>query len=53
MLHDRGRKLLLYRLIDPENSVEANKLYQHYLPVVCHVLIDNYDELAPRCSRQC
>jgi len=46
VLHDRGRELFLYRLIDPENSVEAKKLYQHFLPIVCHVLIDNYDELA-------
>jgi len=46
VLHNRGRELFLYRLIDPENSVEAKKLYQHFLPIVCHVLIDNYDELA-------
>jgi c-di-AMP phosphodiesterase-like protein len=45
-LQHRGRELLLYRLIDLENTVEAKKMYQNFLPVVCFVQIDNYDELA-------
>lgn len=40
------RELFLYRLIDVENTVEAKKLYQSFLPVICHVLIDNYEELS-------
>ncbi len=46
VLQHRGRDLLLYRLIDIENTVEAKKLHQFFLPVVCFVQIDNYDELA-------
>ncbi|MFA5675565.1 MAG: DHH family phosphoesterase [Christensenellales bacterium] len=42
----KRRELLLYRLVDMENTVEAKKLYQSFLPVVCHVLIDNYEELS-------
>jgi c-di-AMP phosphodiesterase-like protein len=41
-----GKELLLYRLVDLENTVETKKLYQSFLPVVCFVQIDNYDELA-------
>lgn len=40
------RELLLYRLVDVENTVEAKKLYQSFLPVVCHMQIDNYEEIA-------
>ena len=40
------RELLLYRLVDIENTVEAKKLYQSFLPVVCHMQIDNYEELS-------
>ncbi len=46
VLQHRGKEMLLYRLIDLENTVEAKKLYQSFLPVVCFVQIDNYDELA-------
>jgi len=46
VLQHHGRELLLYRLIDLENTVETKKLYQNFLPVVCFVQIDNYDELA-------
>ena len=46
VLQHRGRDMLLFRLIDIENTVEAKKLHQIFLPVVCFVQIDNYDELA-------
>jgi c-di-AMP phosphodiesterase-like protein len=46
VLQHRGRELLLYRLIDLENTVETKRMYQNFLPVVCFVQIDNYDELA-------
>ncbi len=46
VLQHRGKEMLLYRLIDLENTVEVKKLYQSFLPVVCFVQIDNYDELA-------
>lgn len=42
----KNREMLLYRVIDIENSVEVKKLYQNYLPVTCYLQIDNYDELA-------
>ncbi len=42
----KKRQMLLYRLVDLENSVEVKKLYQNYLPVTCYIQIDNYDELA-------
>lgn len=42
----RGGSMLLYRLIDVENAVEAKRLYQSFLPVVCSLQIDNYDELS-------
>lgn len=42
----RGGDMLLYRLIDVENTVEAKRLYQSFLPVVCSIQVDNYDELA-------
>lgn len=45
------RELLLYRLVDVENTVEAKKLYQSFLPVVCHVLIDNYEELSSQLAQ--
>ncbi len=45
-LQYRGRELLLYRLIDLENTVEAKRMHQSFLPVVCFIQIDNYDELA-------
>lgn len=38
--------MLLYRLIDVEHTVEAKRLYQSFLPVVCSLQIDNYDELS-------
>ncbi len=44
----KGRDYLLYRLVDVENMVEAKKLYQSFLPVVCHIQIDNYEELAAK-----
>lgn len=46
VLQHEGREMRLYRLIDLENTVEVKKLYQSFLPVVCFVQIDNYDELA-------
>ncbi len=45
-LQHRGQELRLYRLIDPENTVEAKRMHQSFLPVVCFIQIDNYDELA-------
>ena len=42
----KHRQMLIYRLVDLENVVEAKKLYQHYLPVICYIQIDNYDEIA-------
>ena len=42
----RTGDMLLYRLIDVENAVEAKRLYQSFLPVVCNLQIDNYDELS-------
>jgi c-di-AMP phosphodiesterase-like protein len=36
----------LYRLIDVENTVEVKRLYQSFLPVVCNIQVDNYEELA-------
>ena len=42
----RAGDMLLYRLIDVENTVEAKRLYQSFLPVVCSIQVDNYDELA-------
>lgn len=42
----KSREMLLYRLVDLENTVEIKKLYQNYLPVVSYIQIDNYDELA-------
>lgn len=47
----KRRQMLIYRLVDIENTVEAKKLYQHYLPVVCYLQIDNYDELAAEISQ--
>ncbi|MGI5848967.1 MAG: DHH family phosphoesterase [Christensenellales bacterium] len=43
---NKNTEMLLYRLVDIENTVEAKKLYQSFLPVVCYIQIDNYDELA-------
>ncbi len=45
-LQHRGQELRLYRLIDPENTVEVKRMHQSFLPVVCFIQIDNYDELA-------
>jgi c-di-AMP phosphodiesterase-like protein len=42
----RGSEMLLYRLIDVENMIEAKRLYQSFLPVVCHIQVDNYEELS-------
>lgn len=42
----KNKEMLLYRLVDIENAVEVKKIYQNYLPVVCYIQIDNYDELA-------
>lgn len=46
----KERDMLLYRLVDIENTVEAKKLYQNYLPVICYLQIDNYEELAAEIS---
>lgn len=40
------RELTLYRFADVENTIESNMLYQSFLPVICHVLVDNYEELS-------
>lgn len=42
----KNKDMLLYRLIDIENTVEARRLYQSFLPVVCSIQIDNYEELS-------
>jgi c-di-AMP phosphodiesterase-like protein len=42
----RKKEMQLYRLIDLENAVETKKIYQNYLPVICYIQIDNYEELA-------
>ncbi len=42
----RGVDMLLYRLIDVERTIEAKRLYQSFLPVVCSIQVDNYEELA-------
>lgn len=47
----RNREYLLHRLVDIENTVEAKKLYQSFLPVVCQFQIDNYDELSAKLSQ--
>lgn len=47
----KNREILLYRLVDLENTIEAKKLYQSFLPVVCNIQIDNYDELAAEISQ--
>ena len=47
----KRRQMLIYRLVDLENTVEAKKLYQNYLPVICYVQIDNYDEIAAEISQ--
>ena len=47
----KRREMLLYRLIDVENTVKANELYQNYLSVVCYMQIDNYDELSAEISQ--
>ncbi len=46
-----NQEYLLYRLVDIENTVEAKKLYQSFLPVVCHIQIDNYEELAAKLAQ--
>ncbi len=46
-----SREYLLHRLVDIENTVEAKKLYQSFLPVVCLILIDNYEELSAKLSQ--
>lgn len=47
----KNRKMQLYRLVDIENTVEAKRLYQSYLPVVCYLQIDNYEELSAELSQ--
>ena len=47
----KRKKMLLYRLVDIENTVEAKKLYQNFLPVVSYIQIDNYDEIAADMSQ--
>ena len=42
----RGADMLIYRLIDMENMIEAKRLYQSFLPVVCSIQVDNYEELS-------
>lgn len=46
-----SQELLLYRLVDLENTVEAKKLYQSFLPVICHIQIDNYEELSAKLAQ--
>jgi len=46
-----NREYLLHRLVDIENTVEAKKLYQSFLPVVCQFQIDNYEELSAKLSQ--
>jgi c-di-AMP phosphodiesterase-like protein len=46
-----NKEYLLHRLVDIENTVEAKKLYQSFLPVVCQFQIDNYDELAAKLAQ--
>jgi cyclic-di-AMP phosphodiesterase len=47
----KRREMLLYRLIDVENTIKANELYQNYLGVVCYMQVDNYDELSAEISQ--
>jgi len=47
----RNKDYLLHRLVDIENTVEAKKLYQSFLPVVCQFQIDNYEELSSKLSQ--
>jgi len=47
----KSREMMLYRLVDIENTTEARRLYQSYLPVVCYLQIDNYDELQAEISQ--
>ena len=47
----KRRQMLIYRLVDLENTIEAKKLYQHFLPVICYIQIDNYDEIAAEISQ--
>ena len=42
----RDGHMLLYRLIDVETTIEAKRLYQSFLPVVCNIQVDNYEELS-------
>lgn len=42
----RGGNMRLYRLIDVENTIETRRLYQSFLPVVCYIQVDNYEELS-------
>ena len=42
----KNREMLIYRLVDIENTVEAKKLHQNFLPVFCFIQIDNYEELS-------
>ncbi len=46
-----GGEYLLHRLVDIENTVEAKKLYQSFLPVICHIQIDNYEDLAAKLTQ--
>lgn len=47
----KNREMLLYRLIDEQNTVKADELYQNYLSVVCYLQIDNYGELSAEISQ--
>lgn len=47
----KRREMLLYRLIDVQNTMKASELYQNYLGVVCYMQIDNYDELSLEISQ--
>ncbi len=47
----RDGHMLLYRLIDVGTTVEAKRLYQSFLPVVCSIQVDNYEELSADMSQ--
>ena len=47
----KKRQMLIYRLVDTEETVKTSDLYQNYLGVTCYVQIDNYDELSTEISQ--
>ena len=50
-IRHQNKDMLLYRLVDIENTIETKKIYQSFLPVVCYIQIDNYDELTAESSQ--